>query len=309
MIGARIRLKRKESGYTLEEVAAKLGVSKQTVQRYETGVISNIPSDKIELLSELFNVSPAYIMGWDEREHSDNMIDSYYDTAAEMLELLEETGYSYEEVDKFDQIVINKGTFNQTFNHNDLIAEYINLKKPETIIETLLGLSANSNQKIIESYEKLSDDGKTLISKTINNILYYESKNTIVEEDLRTYTTHPVYLLPASAGTGQFLDGENFEMVTFPTKEIPTGSNFGVRVSGNSMEPQLHDGDVAFIQRSKEIQSGNIGVFILNGDAYIKKMVCDMDECYLVSLNPEYEPIKINKNDDLRTVGKVLWVD
>lgn len=309
MIGARIRLKRKENGYTLEEVAAKLGVSKQTVQRYETGVISNIPSDKIELLSELFNISPAYIMGWDEHENSDNMIDSYYDTAAEMLELLEETGYSYEEIDKFDQIVINKGSFNQTFNHNDLIAEYINIRKPETIVETLLGFNANTGHKIIESYEKLSDDGKTLISKTINNMLYYESKNTIVEEDLKAYTTHPVYLLPASAGTGQFLDGENFEMITFPIKEIPKGSNFGVRVSGNSMEPQLHDGDVAFIQRSKEIQSGSIGVFILNGDAYIKKMVRDMNECYLVSLNPAYEPIKINKNDDLRTVGKVLWVE
>lgn len=65
MIGARIRLKRKENGYTLEEVAQKLGVSKQTVQRYETGVIANIPSDKIELLSELFNTTPAYLMGWD----------------------------------------------------------------------------------------------------------------------------------------------------------------------------------------------------------------------------------------------------
>lgn len=65
MIGARIRLKRKENGYTLEEVAQKLGVSKQTVQRYETGVIANIPSDKIELLSELLNTTPAYLMGWD----------------------------------------------------------------------------------------------------------------------------------------------------------------------------------------------------------------------------------------------------
>lgn len=65
MIGARIRLKRKENGYTLEEVAQKLGISKQTVQRYETGVIANIPSDKIELLSELFNTTPAYLMGWD----------------------------------------------------------------------------------------------------------------------------------------------------------------------------------------------------------------------------------------------------
>lgn len=164
-------------------------------------------------------------------------------------------------------------------------------------------------RELLDSYRSLTQTGKNFVTDNIKLVLTYEAKKDSAEESNGTYTSHPIYLLPASAGTGQFLDGENFEMVTFPTKEIPKGSNFGVRVSGSSMEPQLHDGDVAFIQRSKEIQSGNIGVFILNGDAYIKKMVCDMDECYLVSLNPAYEPIKINKNDDLRTVGKVLWID
>ena len=49
---------------TLEEVAKKLGVSKPTIQRYESGVITNIPYKKVEGLSKIFNVSPSELMGW-----------------------------------------------------------------------------------------------------------------------------------------------------------------------------------------------------------------------------------------------------
>lgn len=66
-----IKNKRLELGLTLEEVANKIGVKKPTLQRYESGVISNIPSDKIESLAEVFDVSPAYLMGWeDEKKES-----------------------------------------------------------------------------------------------------------------------------------------------------------------------------------------------------------------------------------------------
>ncbi len=65
-IGGRIRLARKKRDMTLEEVAKIVNVSRQTIQRYETGVIENIPSDKIELLSAALNTTPSYIMGWDD---------------------------------------------------------------------------------------------------------------------------------------------------------------------------------------------------------------------------------------------------
>ena len=44
----RLRAARTSKGLTLDEVASKVGVSRQTIQRYESGVISNIPSDNIE---------------------------------------------------------------------------------------------------------------------------------------------------------------------------------------------------------------------------------------------------------------------
>ena len=63
-----IKSKRLELSMTLEELANKVGISRQTIQRYESGVISNIPSDKIEKLAEALECSPAFLMGWDQKD-------------------------------------------------------------------------------------------------------------------------------------------------------------------------------------------------------------------------------------------------
>lgn len=57
---------RNNCNLTLEEVANKLGISKPTLQRYESGVISNIPYEKIESLALIFGITPSQLMGWDE---------------------------------------------------------------------------------------------------------------------------------------------------------------------------------------------------------------------------------------------------
>ena len=67
-IGERIKLKRNEKNFTLDYVAKKVKTSRQTIQRYECGIISNIPSDKIEALAIALDVSPAYLMGWEDEE-------------------------------------------------------------------------------------------------------------------------------------------------------------------------------------------------------------------------------------------------
>lgn len=61
-----IKSKRIECKMTLEDLAKSVGVSRQTIQRYESGVIGNIPSDKIELIARALDTSPAYLMGWEQ---------------------------------------------------------------------------------------------------------------------------------------------------------------------------------------------------------------------------------------------------
>ena len=67
-IGERIRKLRENSGLSQTEFAEKIGVSKQTLYKYENNIITNIPSDKIENIASYCHVSPAYIMGWNDGE-------------------------------------------------------------------------------------------------------------------------------------------------------------------------------------------------------------------------------------------------
>ena len=82
----------------------------------------------------------------------------------------------------------------------------------------------------------------------------------------------PLYSLAVSAGTGQFLDGEDYEMVEVG-REVPDGANFGVRVAGDSMEPQFHDGQVIWVRQQRSLMTGEIGIFLYDGNAYLKQLV------------------------------------
>lgn len=60
-----IKKKRKEMNMTLEELALKVNTTRQTIHKYESGLIENIPSDRIEKLAEVLNTTPSYLMGWE----------------------------------------------------------------------------------------------------------------------------------------------------------------------------------------------------------------------------------------------------
>lgn len=74
--GERIRELRLQHGITQEELASYLNTTKQTIYKYETGIITNIPLDKIEKLANKFNVSASFLAGWDdESTDSANAVD------------------------------------------------------------------------------------------------------------------------------------------------------------------------------------------------------------------------------------------
>lgn len=71
--------------------------------------------------------------------------------------------------------------------------------------------------------------------------LLRESKRFAAAPEVPALRSLPLYSLAVSAGTGQFLDGESYEMQPVGP-EVPEEANFGVRVAGDSMEPRFHDG-------------------------------------------------------------------
>lgn len=64
-VGERIKQRRLELGLSVDEVALKLGKNRATVYRYESDEIENLPVNIIGPLSEVLQVAPAYLMGWE----------------------------------------------------------------------------------------------------------------------------------------------------------------------------------------------------------------------------------------------------
>lgn len=73
-IGEKIKMLRTKMGYTQEELAEYAGTKKQTIHKYETGIITNIPAKKIKLISEKLGTTPSYLMGWDDFATDDTIL-------------------------------------------------------------------------------------------------------------------------------------------------------------------------------------------------------------------------------------------
>lgn len=85
----RMKSRREELNMSYQTLSEKVGISKSTLQRYETGYIKNMPVDKLEEIADALNVSPAYLMGWED--HTPSTLAAHFDgdeyTESEMEEI------------------------------------------------------------------------------------------------------------------------------------------------------------------------------------------------------------------------------
>lgn len=84
-IGKRIKELREKRAITQTDFAKAIGVSKQTLYKYENGIVTNIPSDRIEIIAKALNTSPSNLMGWEQtiRNSADAIYDQYIDAINE----------------------------------------------------------------------------------------------------------------------------------------------------------------------------------------------------------------------------------
>lgn len=113
-----------------------------------------------------------------------------------------------------------------------------------------------------------------------------------------------VAVLPASAGTGNFIDDEKFDEVEI-YDHVPRKATFGVYLDGDSMEPQFKDEQLVWIKQTECLDSSDIGLFYLDGKTYFKKYIVKAAGSFLQSLNAKYKPIPIGEYSSFKIFGKL----
>lgn len=172
------------------------------------------------------------------------------------------------------------------------VEEYINSLKDEPVRQM--------PSLFTKKYYSLDEYGQ----KAVESVLDVEYERcTYTEEQHEQPTIQIEYsCLPASAGTGEWLSDENIELKEIPDSPTARKSDLAISVNGDSMEPLYRDDDVILVHKQPTVNEGEIGVFIVNGSGYVKKL----GKGKLISLNDKYDDICFCENDSIICVGKVL---
>jgi len=154
----------------------------------------------------------------------------------------------------------------------------------------------------IKKYRALDERGKNVVDNVLNT--EYEIVCSSIKKKKARILKLDYFTMPASAGTGIFLDSDEAEdILVYDSKEAEE-ADFILRVSGNSMEPTFQDGDYISVRRQDAVDAGDIGIFVVNGDVFVK----ELGNGKLISHNENYKPIKITPDDSFYCCGLVLGV-
>jgi len=138
-------------------------------------------------------------------------------------------------------------------------------------------------QGLVERYRRLTFTGRQTLTAVANALLGYQSDLERQAEgpELREI---PLYRSPAAAGFAAPVFGEDYDTIPV-TGQVPRGAEFAVRIQGDSMEPYLADGSVAYVNRDP-LADGDVGIFCVDGEMLCKQYHRDaLGMVYLFSLN------------------------
>ena len=152
---------------------------------------------------------------------------------------------------------------------------------------------------ILHKYRDIDEIGKEAVSA----VLDAEYRRVAKPKKARLLRLD-FYNYPASAGTGNFLETERPDEILVKECSEAEDADYVIPISGDSMEPTYHDGDKVFVEKCDSVEIGEIGIFIVNGEAYIKELG---NKC-LISHNEAYKPKKLSSDDSVYCCGRVLGV-
>jgi len=160
----------------------------------------------------------------------------------------------------------------------------------------------DKERHFMEGYRKVDTRDRMILDSTLETMI------TLKEEALWDYCRKNFFVIDhnyqtAAAGSGTILEDETetYQMFIRVNQNARRADEI-VAVSGSSMEPMFHHGQDVYVEHTPDLEIGEIGLFIVNGNGYIKQL----QDGYLHSLNPEYDDIQLDESDTTRIVGRVL---
>ena len=300
---------RKEHKLSMKELGKILGLSESTISLYEAG--KREPDIKTLIkMADYFKVSVDVLIGRNET-NEDDILDTEHGEGT--LDGHSLCMFNFEkmckELDEHSLDIIHSVLYAlRRIQYNDALfakdKQYVFTAVTELIgrIERYVDdFRTAMDSKMIFDYSyhnKRFINGEVAVLKIVVSLITPEQK-PIVEGTI----VIPFYETPVSAGTGSWLGDDILaEWLTVPLNDLTTSADFALKISGDSMQPKFSNGETVLVKQTSSVFEGEIGVFVLNGESYIKKL----GKKELVSLNPAYKPIPLHGFDDVRCVGKVL---
>lgn len=270
---------------TQTDLVKMTGIGKSTMSQYLSGKYT-AKQENITKIAKALNVEPTWLMGiseigpkecdeWDS--NSDKLI-SYLTQSHIFTNLITSIDWSIEQCVDYEGFT----------NGYKLKKDSIEITISDDEYSELMSSSKNFLEKNLQD----------LVKKKIDPFYKPETFKEFVILD-----TIPYYGRIASAGTGQYVfDDIPPEMIELEKDMNSTQVDFAIGVNGDSMEPTYRDGDTVLIKKQDKINKGEVGIFMINGEAYVKEFKGDK----LHSHNPNYVDIILNENMDIRCIGKVI---
>lgn len=135
-------------------------------------------------------------------------------------------------------------------------------------------------------------------------------KSDLVEDKKKNvYESKQVFPLLGTVKAGyNYLAEENFIGYICLDRFVSDPENyFALKVTGDSMQPILHDNDIVIIHQQNDVENGQIGIVLIDGEeATVKKIVKYDDHIDLIAFNSYYPPRKLDNTCNFKIIGKVI---
>ncbi len=258
----RIKLLKAQKKITNEQLATLTGIPLGTLSKLLAGMSDSPKLSNIIAICGALDCSVEYIVSGTP-ENTNN-----YTLTAEEISLIEE----YRRLDQWGR---------------DLVGTVLS--------KTAAHLSASAQQTTADP---------EVSEKTARVLPAIRSYNRYAQEQRVRTGKRPIelYNLPVSAGVGEYLEEDLVETIQIPNNEKTADADYALRISGNSMEPKYHSGDILLVQDAESVEVGEFGVFLLDGCGFFKIYGGDT----LISLNPAYGPILLKEFSDIQCKGRVI---